>query len=298
MKKMILFAVVALLFASTCAAQTMYQTSGRWFTFSQQNYVLAKEDVIQIVNDMQAGQTSGTFASGVKYQNLHPQQWLDMTLKCFKAANPSVLTVADLLLALEDSDVMLWSDDFSIKTTNYYWGTNGVTTIPNYSGLGMNVMILVHGGCPVMKMTGCANPLMPIFPDPVVVQVPDKGTEQQSAPKNEYQRQQERMAANQNYSGGVQVKTAGTVAVMPTGGTFQAYQSPRTPNAYERQQFRSWTTVPSAPRQGNYSNQQNTGFGATVDKPDTRPGSGTGNNNGGNNGGNTNGNGTGSNGRP
>jgi hypothetical protein len=318
MKKIIIIFVLALAFGFECSAQTqtMYATSGHWFNFSRANYTLAKEDLTLIVTNLQAGKNTGMFSSGVMYQSLHSKEWLDLTLKCFNKANSSVINVADLLLAIDDSDVLLWSDDFSIKTTNYYWGTNGVTSILNYTGLGMNVTILVHGGYPTMKLSGCGNPLLPEIPEPVVVETPSKTNEvqvviqpvqqptQNKYPDNPYgdqMRRQDEVNAMNAQQGQTNVWIKQGVA--GSGADFTPYQERWEPNEYQKQNFRQH--VANCTPQANSNNTNVTsrpvgyGFNGTTNAG-VAVGSGTNGNNNGNNGnnGNNSGNGNGSGGRP
>jgi hypothetical protein len=318
MKKIIIILVLALAFGFECSAQataqaTMYSTSGRWFNLSRHDYDFVKEDLIVVITNLQAGKSTGMFSSGVMYQALHPQEWLDLEIKCFNKANSTVVNVADLLLAINDSDLLDWTSDFSGRVTNYYWGVNGVTAIPNYSGLGLPTVIkvLVHAGQIVTKMSGCANPLLPEIPEPVVVETSSKANEvatqpstQKTYPDNPYgdqmRRQDEVNAMNaQQGQTNVWIKQG----VVGSGADFTPYQERWEPNEYQKQNFRQH--VANCTPQANSNNTNVTsrpvgyGFNGTTNAG-VAVGSGTNGNNNGNNGnnGNNSGNGNGSGGRP
>jgi hypothetical protein len=279
MKTRMMILLVVLLFGSERSfSQTSYSTTGGWVNVSNPSYVLTIADlhfaVANIINGNVNPFSWYTLPSGTQYQMLHPQEWFSLLVQCYQVRNSSV-TKNNILSAIDDSEILYWTDDISEHVKNFFWSPskNGVDFIHNYTGIGIKPLIpvIVHGGGLTMK-GNCWNPLMGYY-------TPQPKPEQKTQPK-----QIPATAGTGGFAGGTHPPTNFGPQGGGRGGWAGGYSAPSNfgPQGGGRGGPAGGTS--SATNWGNPGG--GTGGGAGGTNPETNwgnPGGGTGGNAGGTN---------------
>lgn len=144
----------------------------RWVTWvNKPNHVATASELATMVYAVSIGEckpnTVYELETGTCYKISKPDLWFETILECYQKIDQNV-TAENLAVTIKNDDVAIWDNNITHRVNNYYFSSehNQVRFVGNYSGASVGCRVLVHNGCPVVKMD-CGNPLGVILPRPM-----------------------------------------------------------------------------------------------------------------------------------